>query len=102
MKGYRTATSLDLAYILRMLTDGDSQGVLVRSLLRSDLAPYPLLEISRPPYRLSQAGIEGFSLEGERCMFRITDTPLHYVELQRGGQNWIAPEMSSVILLVPE
>jgi len=102
MNRYRTATHLDQAYVLRLLTDGDREGVLVRSLLRSDASPYSLLDISKPPYRLSEAGIEGFSRQGERCTIRITDTERHYVELRRGDDDWLAPEMSSVILLVPK
>lgn len=99
---YRTATSADYAYILRLLIDGDEQGVLVRSLFRSDTAPYPLLEISRGPYSLSPDGISGFSVEGESHTIRITDTNLHNVEMRRGQEDWIAPEMGSVILLIPQ
>lgn len=97
---YRTATSADYAYILRLLIDGDEQGVLVRSLFRSDVAPYPLHSISQAPYRLSQDGIEGLSLDGEPHTIRITDTPLHNVEMRRGQEDWIAPEMGSIVLLI--
>lgn len=97
---HRTATKADHAYILRLLTDGD-EGVLVRSLFRCDTAPYPLLSISRGPYRLSQEGISGFSVEGELHTIRITDSNLHNVEMRRGDGDWIAPEMGSVILLIP-
>lgn len=102
MKGYRTATHLDYAYVLRLLIDGDEQGVLVRSLFRSDKDPYPLLEISKGPYTLTADGLNGFSPEGEKCVVRISDNSLHNVELKRGGAEWMAPEMSSVILLIPE
>ena len=102
MKGYRTATYLDYAYILRLLIDADEQGVLVRSLLRSDVEPYPLLEISNGDYSVPVDGLNGFSLEGEKCTIRIVDNPLHNVEIKRGNCDWTAPEMSSVILLVPE
>ncbi len=102
MKGYRTATYLDYAYVLRLLIDGDEQGVLVRSLFRSDKTPYPLLEISKGPYKLTADGLNGFSPEGEKCIVRISDNSLHNVELKRGDAEWMAPEMSSVILLIPE
>lgn len=99
---YRTATSADYAFILRLLRDGDEQGVLVRSLLRSDVAPYSLLSISKPPYRLSPEGIEGLSSDREPYTIRITDTSVHNVEMRRGQGDWIAPEMGSVILLIPQ
>lgn len=102
MKGYRTATHLDYAYVLRLLIDGDEQGVLVRSLFRSDKNPYQLLEISKGPYTLTADGLNGFSPEGEKCIVRISDNSLHNVELKRGDAEWMAPEMSSVILLIPE
>lgn len=102
LNGYRTATSADYAYVLRLLTDGDEQGVLVRSLYRCDVAPYPLLDISRGPYSLSVDGISGFSVEGEPYTIRITETDLHSVEMRRGDGEWMAPELGSVILLVPE
>lgn len=63
---------------------------------------YPLLEISKGPFRLSSEGLSGFSLEGEPCTIRITDATIHFVEMRRGEGSWIAPEMGSVILLVPE
>jgi hypothetical protein len=97
---HRTATKADYAFILWLLTDGDER-VLVRSLLRSDTAPYPLLDISKGPYRLSEEGISGFSVEGEPYTIRITDSNLHNVEMRRGDGDWIAPEMGSVILLIP-
>lgn len=99
---HRTATRADYSYILRLLTDGDEQGVLVRSLFRSDTAPYPLLDISKGPYQLSQEGISGFSVDGESHTIRITDSNLHNVEMRRGEGDWIAPEMGSVILLIPK
>lgn len=102
MKGYRTATHFDYAYILRLLIDGDRNGVLVRSLFRSDTEPYPLLEISKGEYSVTADGLNGFSLKGERCTIRIADNPLHNIELKRGDAEWFAPEMSSVILLIPE
>ncbi len=102
MKGYRTATHLDYAYILRLLIDGDKKGVLVRSLLRSDKEPYSLLEISNGKYSVTEDGIVGFSPEGEKYLIRIADNSLHNVVLKRGDSEWMAPEMSSVILLVPE
>jgi hypothetical protein len=100
MKGYRTATHLDYAYILRLLIDGDKYDVLVRSLLRSDEGPYPLLQISNGPYTLTADGLNGFSSDGEKCTVRISDNSLHNVELKRGDAEWVTPEMSSVILLI--
>lgn len=102
MKSHRTATHLDYAFIVRLLIDGDKQGVLVRSLLRSDEEVYPLLDISQGDYSVSAEGVTGFSLNGERCILRIADTPLHHVELKRGEKEWTAPEMSSIILLIPK
>lgn len=99
---HRTATSADYARILQLLMDGDEQGVLVRSLFRSDTAPYPLLDISKGPYRLSEEGISGFSVEGEPHTIRITDALLHNVEMRRGHGEWIAPEMGSIILLIAQ
>jgi hypothetical protein len=98
--GYRTATPADYAYITRLLTDGHEQGVLVRSLFRSDKVPYPLLDISQGPFQVTEEGVEGFSLEGQLFTLRITSTPLHNVELRRGEDEWIAPEMGSIILLI--
>lgn len=102
LDGYRTATKADYTYILRLLNDGDEQGVLVRSLFRSDTTPYPLLDISIGPYSLSLEGISGFSVEGEPHTIRITDTALHNVEMRRGEGDWMAPEMGSIILLIPK
>lgn len=102
MDGYRQATSFDYAYIVRLLIDGDEKGVMVRSLFRSDMDPYPLLDISRGPFNVSEDGVEGFTKDGEFCVIRITDTLLHNVELKRGNNDWMAPEMGSVILLVPK
>ncbi len=101
MEGYRTATHLDYAYLARLLTDGNESDVLVRSLLRSDKGAYPLLDISSGPYLVTAEGIEGFSKNGERCTLRIAETPLRSVELRQGDGEWMAPEMSSV-LLVPK
>lgn len=101
MKGYQTATDLNYAFILRMLINGDEQGVLVRSLLRSDTEPYPLLEISKGPYGLTSDGLHGYSLEGEKVTIRISDNSIHNIEMKRGDGEWTAPEMSSVILLLP-
>lgn len=100
MKGYRTATHLDYAYILRLLIDGNN--VFVHSLFRNDEESYLLSEISKGEYSVTADGLNGFSLEGEKCVIRITDNPIHNVEMRRGDSEWIAPEMSSVILLVPE
>jgi hypothetical protein len=102
MKGYRTATHLDYEYILRLLISGDEKGVLVRSLFRSDKEPYPLLQISKGPYLLTLEGLISFSPEGEKCIIRIADNSLHNVEIKRGDIEWMAPEMSSIILLIPE
>lgn len=99
---HRTATSADYARILKLLMDGEEQGVLVRSLFRSDTAPYPLLSISRGPYAISEEGIEGFSLDGEPYAIRITDAPLHNVEMRRGQGDWMAPEMGGIILLITQ
>lgn len=102
MKGYRIATHLDYAYILRLLVSGDKEGVLVRSLFRNNVKPYPLLEISKGPYSLKLEGLVGFSAGNEECVICITDSLLHNVKMKRGDAEWVAPEMSSVILLVPE
>ncbi len=87
---------------MRLLVDGDQKGVLVRSLLRSDEEPYPLLDISKGPYLVTAEGVEGFSKEGEWHTFRISETPLRNIELRRGEGEWVAPEMSGVIILIPE
>jgi hypothetical protein len=100
MDGYRTATHLDYACIVRLLTDGDTEGVLVRSLLRSDIEPYPLLEISKGPFGVTSEGITGYSPKGVPCTIRIADNSLQNVELKFVGNQWIAPEMGSVILLI--
>ena len=102
MKGYRTATHLDYAYILRLLIDGDEDGVLVCSLFRCNTEPYPLQEMSKGDYSVTEEGLNGFSHDGESCTIRITDSPVHNVELKRGNGEWIAPELSSIILLIPE
>jgi hypothetical protein len=97
---YRQATPLDYAYIVRLLIDGDEMGVLVRSLLRSDQPPYPLLDISRGPFRVTADGIEGYSLEGQLCCLKIMDNAMGNVALRRGDSDWLELEMGSVILLI--
>lgn len=101
MKDYRTATSADYPYILRQLVSKNAQGVLVRSLLRPEKELYPLLEISKGEYTLSPEGVAGFSMDGRKCTLRISPHELHYVELKYDEGEWVAPELSSVILLVP-
>jgi hypothetical protein len=101
LNDYRTATNADYVRVLQLLVDG-SESVLVRSLFRCNEAPYPLVSISRGPYALSQDGISGFSVDGEPCTIRITDSDLHNVEMRCGDDGWIAPEMGSVILLIPK
>ncbi len=102
MKGtHRKATCADYARIVRLLTDGD-RGVLVRSLVRCDQDPYPLLDISRGPFILTEHDIRGFSMDGKPHALRITDTELCNVELRRSSNDWFAPEMGGVILLIPQ
>lgn len=61
MKSHRTATHLDYAFIVRLLIDGDKEGVLVRSLLRSDEEAYPPSLIFRKETTLSQQKVsQGF------------------------------------------
>ena len=97
---YRTATSADYAYIVRLLTNGD-QEVLVRS-VNTVKEPYPLANITKGPFGTTTEGITGYSLEGEPCTLRITNTKLGYVEIRRGNGSWYAPEMDGIILRVPK
>jgi hypothetical protein len=97
---HRTATPADYAFIVRMLIDGD-QGILVRSLFRSDKAPYPLLSICQGPFQVTSDGIEGLSLDGKPHTLRIANTDLCNVELRPEGGEWFTPEMGGAILILP-
>jgi len=99
--GYRKATPADYAFIVRMLIAGD-QRVLVRSLVRSDKAPYPLISICQGPFRVTSDGIEGLSIDGRPHTLRIADTDLCKVELRPEGGEWFKPEMGGVILILPQ
>ena len=98
---YITATSADYAFIARMLIDGD-QGILVRSLFRSDQEPYPLLSICQGPFKVTSDGIEGLSLDGKPHTLRIADTDLCNVELRPEGGEWFSPELGGVVLILPQ
>lgn len=101
LKGYRVATPSDYQYILALLLCGSKGEVLVHSVNTVGVEPYRLTEISKGPYSLTSEGLSGFSLGGEKSVIRIVDNPLHNIELKRGDSEWFAPEMSSIVLLVP-
>ncbi len=102
MSDYRTATATDHDYILDLIRKADAPAVLVRSLGHPERPPYPLQKISKGPFTLAFGGIFGFSKDGEPYCIRITDTPLHSIELRRDMGPWYPPEQGGVILLVPK
>jgi hypothetical protein len=103
MDGYRTASKDDMPHIFACLNAGRKEEVLARSLYRSDQDAYPLLEICTGPFSTSEEGvISGFSVEGEERAIRFAEGPRPYIELRKGGADWIPPELGSVILLVRE
>jgi hypothetical protein len=102
MKGYKKVSGADLPRVAQFLIAGDRDAVLVRSLYRADIAPYPLLDISRGPYVYASGVLMGFSKSGVPTSVRISDSDLQHVELCEGSGEWFAPEMGGVILLLRE
>ncbi len=94
----------NLLDILNLLNSG-SKTVKVRSMLRSDHPPYPLLDIAKGPFSLKKEDqkniLTGFdSNTNQEVSLRINDSG--YVELKKGLENWYGPEMDGVILLIDD
>ena len=102
MKGYRTATRDDIRVIFEGLISGEKKRVLFRSLLKSEVEAYPVLDICEGPFYRRGYFIEGFSLNGESYSLRIVSTRQNTIEIKKDRGKWCGPEMGSVIILIQE
>ncbi len=102
MSTHRRATSADYPLILKLLNENVKEGVLVGYSIQSNKSPYPLLNISEGPFRISEDGIEVFSLKPRiRYTVRIRTDVLGSLEMRRGDEKWESPEVGPLFLLVP-
>ncbi len=87
VEGYRVATPADYPLIVSMLQQG-SDRVLIRSINQPTREPYPLLNVSRPPFCSTEEGMRGQAIEGGERIIRICPEN-HWVEMRQDDGNWI-------------